>query len=310
MPDPITVSEETQWAADIAGDNDDRFQALASHENLNAFVDHHFDEQSKDWRAPYIGDEFLTEEQMGRFATPGDLAKSYAGAQTQLSKGFQAPTLPENATDEDVAAFRTAQGIPLKAGDYLENLPDGLVIGEADAAIAEHFTNKFHEMNASPAVVHGILGAYNEWAEQQQADLAEMDTGHFKEVEDVLRAPVEEGGWGPEYRANVNIVGAMLDKTFGKEAAEAIQNARGPDGRAIMNTPAILAGMAQLARELDPLVTIIPNDTGDSAKTLNDEIAAIEKVMKDDRPAYNKDEKMQARLLELYDIRLKHEAAA
>jgi len=49
-----------------------------------------------------------------------------------------------------------------------------------------------------------------------------------------------------------------------------------------------------------------PGQTSDPQQTVEDEIGQIEKVMREDRRAYNADEKMQARLRELYDIRLRH----
>lgn len=306
MPDPITVNEANQWAFDIAGEgNQERFEQLAAHENLGAFVDSHFEAQNADWRAPFVGEEMLSEDQAKRFSTPADLAKSFASAHTKLRENAGAvPTLPENATDEDLAAFRTDQGIPLEAKGYLENLPDGVVVGEEDMSIMEHFLGEFHSMNASPATVHGIIGAYNKWSEGQQAHIAEADQDDFKKSEDALRE-----AWGNEYRANVNIVGSLLGSRFGAELADTIRNSRGPDGVALLNKPEFMGAMAQIARELDPLVTIIPNDA-DAAQGLADEIAEIEKFQKEHRTEYFKDEKMQARLRELYGIRQKHEDAA
>lgn len=308
MPDPITVNEQNQWAFDLSGGeggNQERFEALAGHENLGAFVESHFASQDADWREPFVGDDMLSEEQAKRFATPADLAKSYRNSQSQLDKGFQAPALPENATDEDIAAFRETQGIPAEAKGYLENLPDGVVVGEDDMSIMEHFLGEFHAMNVQPAVAHGIIGAYNKWSEEHQELVAEADGQDFKASEDALRE-----AWGNEYRSNVNIVGAMLQKTFGDEVADMIRNARGPDGKALLNQPEVMTGLAQMARSIDPLVTIIPNDSGGAEQTLKDEIAEIEKFMRTNRTEYNKDEGMQARLRELYEIRSKHDAAA
>lgn len=308
MPDPITVNEENQWAFDIAGEgNQERFEALAQHENLGAFVESHFEAQQQDWRAPFLGEEpdDATTNTLKRYATPADFGKAHMEARSQLAKGFEKPSLPENATDDDKKAFRESLGIPVEAKGYLENLPDDLVIGEEDAPIVEGFLETLHEANADPAVAHTAIRWYNDFVEKEQEAMADLDNTQFKETEDALRE-----AWGNEYRANVNIVGALLGSTFGDEAADILRNARGPDGRALMNNPEIMAGLAQMARTVDPLVTIIPNDTKDSAQALNDEIASIEKFMKEKRSEYNKDENMQARLRELYDIRTKHQAAS
>ena len=52
---------------------------------------------------------------------------------------------------------------------------------------------------------------------------------------------------------------------------------------------------------------LAPKSDRTPVETLEDEIASIEKVMRDDRAAYNKDQKMQDRLVELYQIRIDHQ---
>ena len=81
------------------------------------------------------------------------------------------------------------------------------------------------------------------------------------------------------------------------------------EGRAIMNIPEVLQGLAEVARKLNPVAQLAPSTGRTPSETLDDEIAGIEKVMREDRKAYNKDEKMQARYRELLQIRIDHEAS-
>ena len=57
------------------------------------------------------------------------------------------------------------------------------------------------------------------------------------------------------------------------------------------------------ARQLNPAGVVLPGAGGNLAKSIDDEITQIETLMKTDRATYNKDEKKQARLRELYAAR-------
>jgi len=160
-----------------------------------------------------------------------------------------------------------------------------------------------HEMNVEPAVMHKVIDWYNGFAEDQQDAMAELDNGHHQETEDQLRTE-----WGTDYRANINLVGSLIETTFGEENASAILNARDAEGRALMNIPGVLEGLANISRQLNPVAQLAPRTDRTADQTLEDEIGELEKFMKDDRKAYNKDEKSQARLRELYQIRIDHEA--
>ena len=296
------------WRDEIAGEGDDaaaRLEVLQEFESPTALFDAQQVQANVNWREAFVpeGDEDFA-KQMERFGAPADFSKSFREQQTTLSANKQAVALKDDATDEDIAHFREANELPAEAKDYLENLPDGLVLGEDDLPIAEVFMRALHAEYAPAKVGHALIGAYNTFKEQQQADEAEMDTTHNNETTDTLR-----NDWGSDYRANINIVHAFLEKTFGKEAKVNLLHGRYQDGRGFMNDANVLKAFAEMARAADPLAPIIPAST-DAVTTLNDEIAEIEKFMREKRSEYNKDEKMQSRLRELYDIRTKHNEKA
>ena len=231
------------------------------------------------------------------------MGNAFREAQGLIRSGSAKAPPAEGATDEDIAAWRQANGIPAEPSGYMDNLPDGLVIGEEDREIMGDFMGVLHHMNVDPKIGHAVINWYNNFAEEQQDILADMDSAQHQETEDALRQQ-----WGGDYRANINLVGSLIDSTFGADYKEVILNARDPDGRAIMNIPGVLEGLAELSRKVNPVAQLAPVG-GDPQQTLNDEISEIEGIMKTDRPRYDKDENMQARLRQLYDIRLKHEAA-
>ena len=304
------AENDTAWRDEIAGDGEDaaaRLEILQGFDTPTALFDAHQTQANVNWRDAFVPEEDeggAVAAQMERFKAPADFGNSYREAQATLSSNKQSVPLPENATEDDILAFRTTNELPLEAKDYLENLPDGLVLGEDDTEIAEAFMGALHGQFAPAKYGHALIGAYNEFKEKGQAAEAEMDNTQHAETTTALRED-----WGTDYRANINIAQAWMEKTFGKEGKEQLLHGRFQDGRGFMNDPTILKAFVEIARSMDPLAPIVPTDTS-AVTTMNDEIAEIEKFMRTDRTAYNKDEKKQARLRELYDIRTKHDAQA
>lgn len=301
--DPTNDNTSGAWKDAIAGDDATKLEALSGYENPDALFEALDSAKNFDWRTAAAGDDDKFKSTLDRFESLGAFGNSFREAQQTIRSGQLKEPLADDASEDQVKAFREANGVPLEATGYLENLPDGLVIGEDDKEIMVDFMGALHNVNADPKIAQAAIEWYNGFAEAQQDQLATMDNEHHTETEDALRAE-----WGTDYRTNVNIVGALIEKTFGEEGKDFVLNARDMDGRAIMNNPQVLMGLAELARQtMHPMA--IPGQVNDPQQTVDDEIAEIEKFMKDDRTAYNKDEKKQARLRQLYDIRTKHQAA-
>ncbi len=305
ITNPVTDPNEPTWFNDMVTDDTppERVEFLKSFETQDALIDSAQSAQNANWRDAFAGDDDKFKSQLERFSTPEDLGKAYREQRATLSAGPAKTGPPEDATPEDLAAYRTENGIPLEADDYFKDLPEGLVIGEDDKAIFGDFAGAMHEMNVAPAVMHKVIGWYNNFQEQTQDQMAEMDNGHHQETEDALRTE-----WGTDYRANINLVGSLIETTFGEEVASSLLNARDGEGRAIMNIPGVLEGLAGISRKLNPVAQIAPSTGRTADQTLDDEIAGIEKTMREDRKTYNKDEKMQSRYRELLQIRIDHEA--
>jgi hypothetical protein len=252
-----------------------------------------------DWRKEVAGEDADLAKQLERFTDPKAFATSWRDAQQRIRSGELLKPLPENATPEQVAQYRKDRGIPEKPEGYLEKLPDGLVIGENDKPIFESFVKGLHELNADPKLAHYAVQWYNDFQEQQEGKAAEDDAAHRTEVEDTLRPE-----WGSDYRANVNHIKSFLG-TLPDGVGDLIANARDSEGRALLNSPKVLKALAKVARELNPVATIVPGTGGNQTEAVADEISKIEKFMRTNRAEYNKDTKMQARLRDLYSAREK-----
>jgi hypothetical protein len=250
-----------------------------------------------DWRAQMAGGDEKVAKNLERFASPKDVTNAWRSFQQRLSSGELKSALPKDAKPEDVAKWRTENGIPEKPEGY--KMPEGLVIGDADKPLIDLFLKDMHGKNAPTEVVQTAVQSYYKIVEQQAAQIAENDVAHKTEMEDTLRAE-----WGGEYRGNVNAIGAMLESAPGG-IKDKILSARTADGRAIMNDPDVLRWFATTARELNPVATVVPAG-GDQMGAITDEIGKIEKLMGNRQSEYWKGptaDKMQARYRELITAR-------
>jgi hypothetical protein len=153
-------------------------------------------------------------------------------------------------------------------------------------------------------LVHAGLAWYNDVQDRNEVAMQELDAEDKQKFEDSMRG---EDGWGPDYRANINSIQALLESQFDEDAMNALLNGRASDGMAWMNHPGIMAGLAKLGRQLNPAAAILPVGQGDT-KGIADRMKEIEKVMNENRRAYDKDEPMQQEYRDLIDAKLKIEA--
>jgi hypothetical protein len=247
-----------------------------------------------DWRLKAAGGDEKVAKSFERFASPKALADSYRALNQRLSSGELRSMLPKDAKPEEVAKWRTENGIPEKPEAY--EMPEGLVVGEEDKAGVNEFLTAMHGANATPAQVQAGLNAYYKIKEQSIAALGESDVAHRDEVQDTLRAE-----WGAEYRGNVNSINAFLDMAPAG-VKEKLLSARMPDGRAVANDPDMMRTLIAWAREVNPVGTVVPAG-GDQMGAIDTEIDKIRKVMREDRKAYDRDEKMQERFRQLLEAR-------
>lgn len=208
-----------------------------------------------------------------------------------------AAPFPDKGTPEEQVAWRKAHGIPEKPEDYSQSYGDGLTIGENDKEFVDGFLKVAHESNASPQQVNNMLRWYYDQQEKNLSAQEERDAAYLAASEDTLRTE-----WGGEYRVNVNLMKGMVE-SMPESIRDLFVQARMGDGTALLNHPDMARWLVNTARIVNPVHTVVPGAGANVAGAIDDEIAQIEKVLREDRTRYNSDEKMQARLRQLYDAR-------
>lgn len=251
-----------------------------------------------DWRTK-LSPDGKHAKTLDRFASPNAVLESYLALRGRLDSGElkSVAPFPAAGTPEEQGAWRKAHNIPDRPEDYSLKFSDGLVFGDADKPFVEDFLKVAHASNASPDQVNGMMRWYFDNQERQLIEQEERDSNYLAQSEDTLRAE-----WGGEYRTNVNMIKGLVD-TIPEGARDLFMNARLGDGSALLNHPDMARWLAHQARTINPVATVVPNAGANVSGAIDDEIAAIEKVMRTDRKAYNDDHKMQERLRSLYDAR-------
>lgn len=285
------------------------------YDKTNGFLTTHTEEKVKaapvfkdNWREAIAGDDAKALETLKRFTDPSQMYKSYAELRTQRDTGqLKAVTpFPKEGKPEEQAAWREQNGIPAEPAKYMDSvkLAEGLVIGENDKPFVDDFLATAHAQNLPPEVVNGQLnwyfGSYLPQLQQAQGE---------KDVEDRTQTHITlHEKWGADFKGNMNAVGALL-QTLPEGLRDNFYGARLPDGTAFANSPDVMQWMASMARELDPASSLTPAEGATAMKGLEDQIAAYEKRMKDDRQGWNKDKKANDHYMELLDLRAKAQGA-
>lgn len=263
-----------------------------------------------DWRDKLAAGDDKFAAKLKRFQSPVDVAKSYRALEKELTdiKASRPPVLPEKPTDADIAEYRKALAIPEKAEGYLSDLPNGLVIGEEDKPLAGSFAEAMHALHAPPAIVKAGLDWYYKNKEDTAAEMSKADAEYRQKSVDALRAE-----WGGEYRANFNAAMAFLDSAPSEgdtPLKDLLLGARLSDGTLAGDNPMVLKWLVQMANDANPAGFVSPGAGTSQIESVRDEIATIEKTMRENRAAYDKDEKMQKRLVQLYEAEEKLSKAA
>jgi len=256
------------------------------------------------WRQQYAGEDPKLLQRLERYQSPKAALDALIAAQNRISSGELKAPLPQNATPEQIAEYRQANGIPEKPEGYFEKLPDGLVIGDADKPLFDSFAKGLHDLNAPPQIAQYAVKWYNDFQEQQLGKLAETDNTHKAATEDTLRAE-----WGNDYRTNINHITSFLS-TAPEGVADLLSNARGADGKAILNDPGTVKWLATLAREFNPVGTIVPAG-GNPMQGIENRKAELTKMMGNSGSEYWKGpqaNKLQAEYRDLVDAELKLKA--
>lgn len=262
--------------------------------------------QGFDFRAYLANGDEKAAKDLEKYTDGRAVYQSLRSLQDKISKGElkAAPQpLAANATDEQKAEWRKANGLPATVEDYVKGvqLPNGVVLGDADKPLVESFAQRMFDQGGSVAEMNRAVQWFYEAQDQVEAQRQETD-GQFKvDSEVALRTE-----WGPEFKSNMAAFGAFKGQ-LPEDLQTLLFTARTADGQVLGNHPAFIKIGAALGRELNPAATIT-SQAGANSQTVADRIKAIEGMMYKDgkeNPEYWRSPQLQQEYRDLVDAQAK-----
>lgn len=213
-----------------------------------------------DWRDRMAGGDEGFSKLLKRFASPENFAKAYTGLQKKLGTAQQAPTLGDNPSAEEVAAYRKAMGIPEAPDGYALAFPEGVTPSEADTEQLGAFAKFMHDRHIPPAAVKAAFAWYN----HSRALAVEAQAAAANEAR--IEAHIElRKEYGADLKRNLGLADELLEEFPG--LAGLIDPAR-PNA-------AVVRDLVRLARERADEEALIGGDGQGGGKSLEDEKAEL-----------------------------------
>jgi len=234
---------------------------------------------------------------LGRFNDEESFVKGAVQAHEKLRAGEIQHGLPEGATDDQVTAYREANGIPLD-GKYE-------ITGQAtemDLEMLAPVMEYAHEHNIRGEDLNGLIDAYFGSRDKLMEDVQQQDGLDKQEFTRVMKET-----WKGDYETNMNRATNRFN-LLPEADRDFIKGAKMEDGTALTNSPSFMSWLVNMDREISPMAPL----PGATESTLKDALTVItesEKRMGEDRPAWFKDVKAQELYQRALEMRDKYEGS-
>lgn len=222
--------------------------------------------------------------------------KRMLDAQEKIRQGQQTSQLPDDATDEQIAEWRAANGVPATHKEYTLDLGEGVVLGENDKALMGSIQEAAHKHNVSNEQMNAIATTFFEAQKAQTERREALDVQARNNLDRTLGEM-----WGGDKQRNMNIMAGVLQR-MPEGLNDKLHTVRGPDGNPLAYDPTFLNYILDLEMQANPTVTIAPDGGASGIATVQSRIGEIRSIMQNDPDKYWKDEKMQAELRSLFEV--------
>jgi hypothetical protein len=229
-----------------------------------------------DWNSTILryskGDEKLT-NRLSRFSSPEALIDSYLNAEKKISSGQLKAALPENPTPEQLADWRSQNGIPDSVDGYEVNLPEDLQLDDDGKAFIEAFKQDALDQNLPPTAVDSVLGTLFKMQQEGEKAIEAEREAHRVQAQQQL---MEE--WGADYNRNSQIAKNFLDS-----APEVLKNElldyTGPNGMPLSQNVEFMRWITNMAFEKNPMATVVPGSGEQAIANIQNELGALKVEM-------------------------------
>lgn len=256
-----------------------------------------------DWatmRAKYAGEDEKILKRLERYSSTEAALDALIAAQNKISSGSLKAALPKDATPEQLEEWRKDNGLPPTPEDY--NIDLSQYFDDENKELVSSFLEASHTANMTPSQVEATMA----WLAQQYEEADTAQYGVDEEAKNAASAKLKEE-WGSEYTLNLNLVANLLNGAP-EGVRDRLLNGRLSDGTPVGSDPAVARWLANIAREVNPVATVVPGSGGNAVQALESEMAQLNKMMGDYNSEYWKGpmaERHQSRYLELLRVKEK-----
>jgi len=239
-----------------------------------------------DWREAIAADDEKELQYLKRYQSFDNWAKAQRELRTKLSSGGYKPALPDNATPEQLAAYRKAWGIPEDAKGYNVELPaiQGVEWSDVDKADLAEFAGRAHAAHIPPAQFKAMVDAY---AELRSRGLEQMKEAAMQLTIDRRAAIKSE--WGMDYESNVRLANSHLAETL-KDDAHVLPSLVLDDGTRLGDHPVFNRYVASNARAMAADEQLASSYTGNNGQSFDQQYQAALDLQWTDPRAYHSKE--------------------
>lgn len=241
------------------------------------------------WREEIAGEDTAFLNDLKRYTSLDKFIESGWNAKQTIRKGEVSNGLPADATEEQIAAYREANNIPLEPTDYKLDLQTGLELSEMDQEVMDAVYKTAHEQNLSNDQLSAITNIHLQAREVQLQNLEAQDGMDKMETEKLMRE-----NWKGDYDSHMASVVSMLNR-LPEEIRDEVIMGRTASGKGLMNTPEFVQMLADVALEVNPMANI-PGGSDNMTATADGIISKVRAIFAEGREKedYYKNPELQA----------------
>jgi hypothetical protein len=207
---------------------------------------------------------------MGRFTTEEDFVKGAVQAHAKLRAGEIQTVDVSNMSEEQLAEYREAQGIPTD-GKYEVSLPSDVKMQEGDEAMIAQVMPIALAGNVPAPVFNAMVEAQLRGRDALLDQMVAQDGIDRQTFESVARE-----NWGADFEVNMNRLTNMMNM-LPEAVREDFQDARLANGKGLMNSPEVVNFLVSLDRQIHPLDTL-PGEGFNQNATAQEVIREVEEI--------------------------------
>lgn len=206
-----------------------------------------------DWRKEIAGEDESKMNVLKRYTDPNAMASALFEARGKLNERATTSALPADASEEQVAEWRTANDVPATAAEYTL---EGTNLADIDREEMAPKLETYHGMNLSNEQVTKLIKADQD---QEEREFELMQNQHNLDMQATTGLLKKQ--WGGDYETNVNLVKGLFSSMLPGDMLDGFFTARMGTGKALFNDPAVMTAFAEMARKVNPAATLVPNVT-------------------------------------------------